>query len=237
MCLPSSVSTVLIFHFLNQADLVSHYSCTPDIGHYCESGSHLQNDYYQRLPQDSSSLQLLQTMTRDYRSGSLQSLRSPRASIRFSTRSLNAIQPDSPTNSSLPRNSDLLRRNSNRRPSQGSLSGKDPLISNSYNPSQPFEKSLHESPQAAETSTFSQPSSTSPVRMPSYDATDVDSAGFFDFQAGWEEAKRTDRQNRASGTILRRRDTSCRRSPRIIAIAKILAVLGVDSTMESTCES
>lgn len=170
--------------FLIKADPVSHYSCTPDIGYYSESGSYLQNDYYPRLSQDNSSLQLLQNMTRDYRSGSLQSLRSPRASVRFSTRSLNAIQPDSPTNSSLPRNSELLRRSSNRRPSQGSLSTKDLYISNSYNPAQPFEKSLLESPQATE-SPFSQPSSTSPVRMPSYDTADLDSAVYFDFQAGF----------------------------------------------------
>ena len=169
--------------FLIKADPVSHYSCTPDIGYYSENGSYLQSDYYPRLSQDNSSLQLLQNMTRDYRSGSLQSLRSPRASVRFSTRSLNAIQPDSPTNSSLPRNSELLRRSSNRRPSQGSLSIKDSYISNSYNPAQPFEKSLLESPQATE-SPFSQPSSTSPVRVQSYDTTDHDSAVYFDFQAG-----------------------------------------------------
>lgn len=129
-----------------------------------------------------SSLHLLQNMPRDYCSSSLQSLRSPRASIRYSTSSLNAIQPDSPTNSSLPRNSELLRRNSNRRPSQGSLSGKEAFLAPSAS-AQHFEKSLLESSPAAE-SAFSQPSSTSPCAPP-FDPLDLDSAGFFDLPAGF----------------------------------------------------
>ena len=160
-------------------EVIRHYSCTPELETYNENNSYIQNDYHQRWSQDYSSVQLLQTMNRDHGSNSLQSMRSPRSTIRYSNRSLNGATDSQNGRASLSRN-ELFRRSSNRRPSQGSLSGKEYIISNSY--TQSFDSQHIESPRSAE-NTYSQ-TSMSPVRVKSYEPADVDSSNPLDSTSG-----------------------------------------------------